>query len=76
MSWAVKRIGDFCDTGSGGTPSRSKKHYYNSGNISWVKSGELRGGVITSTEEMITEQALTETCGFGKNTIPNALIFL
>ncbi|MGM9425867.1 restriction endonuclease subunit S [Hydrogenophaga sp. MI9] len=55
-------IGDFCQTGSGGTPSRDQMaRYYDGGTIPWVKSGELRESVITSTEEHVTEAALKET---------------
>lgn len=53
-------IDDFCETGSGGTPSRADKDYYG-GNIPWVKSGELREDVITDTEEKITERAIKES---------------
>ncbi|MDZ4130900.1 MAG: restriction endonuclease subunit S, partial [Hydrogenophaga sp.] len=35
--------------------------YYDGGTIPWVKSGELRESVITSTEEHVTEAALKET---------------
>lgn len=53
-------VGEFCETGSGGTPSRANKAYYG-GNIPWVKSGELREDTITQTEETITERALKES---------------
>lgn len=56
------RIGDFCETGSGSTPSRDQiARYYDGGTIPWVKSGELRESTITSTDEHITEAALKET---------------
>ncbi len=56
------RIGDFCETGSGSTPSRDQMaRYYDGGVIPWVKSGELRESIITSTDEHITEAALKET---------------
>lgn len=48
---------EFCLTGSGGTPSRSNSSYYG-GDIPWVKSGELREGIIYKTEETITDEAL------------------
>jgi type I restriction enzyme S subunit len=60
MSWQSVAIADFCTTGSGGTPSRSKPDYYD-GNIPWVKSGELREGVVTETSEHISEAAVEET---------------
>jgi type I restriction enzyme S subunit len=54
-------ISEFCKTGSGTTPSRSRKDYYFGGDIPWVKSGELREVIITNTEETVTEEALAET---------------
>lgn len=55
-------IGDFCKTGSGSTPSRSEfAKYYEGGTIPWIKSGELREGVILEAEEHVTEAALAET---------------
>jgi type I restriction enzyme S subunit len=61
MRWDKLAIGDFCRTGSGGTPSRKKASRYFGGNIPWVKSGELREGVITETEETITQLAVIES---------------
>jgi type I restriction enzyme S subunit len=55
------KISEFCDTGSGTTPSRQKAERYYGGSIPWVKSGELREGTITSTEETVTQAALEET---------------
>jgi type I restriction enzyme S subunit len=60
--WESTRLSAFCATGSGSTPSRSQvARYYEGGTIPWVKSGELREGVISSTEEYVTEAALKET---------------
>ncbi len=62
MTGVSVRIADFCRTGSGGTPSRSQMElYYEGGTIPWVKSGELREGLITATEEHVTAAALKET---------------
>lgn len=68
-------IEDFCETGSGGTPARSKASQYFGGSIPWVKSGELRESVITSTEETITEVGLKESAAklLPKNTLLVAL---
>ena len=60
MSNLVK-IADFCETNSGGTPSRDKSELYYGGSIPWVKSGELRENYITDTEEKITHIALNES---------------
>ncbi|MDY0343372.1 MAG: restriction endonuclease subunit S, partial [Lentimicrobium sp.] len=55
--WQVKKLGEVCFTTSGGTPSRGHKSYYE-GEIPWVKSGELNRGLITDTEEKISEEAI------------------
>ena len=56
-SWIISKLGDICFTTSGGTPSRKRNDFYG-GNIPWVKSGELSKGLITKTEEYITELAV------------------
>lgn len=58
--WRVVRVDEIAHTTSGGTPSRSKPHYYG-GPIPWVKSGELGDGLVSRTAESITEQALRES---------------
>jgi len=55
--WQIKRVEEIAKTTSGGTPSRKNKAYY-SGNILWVKSGELCDNFIFDTEEKISEDAL------------------
>ncbi len=59
--WQSKFIEDFAETGSGSTPLRSRSDYYIGGKIPWVKTGELKDGVIEDTEEHITELALKES---------------
>lgn len=55
-------ISAFCNTGSGGTPSRSKRRdYYENGDIPWIKSGELSKETIESAEEYITEKGIAES---------------
>jgi len=55
--WPIRRIGDLARTRSGGTPRREIKEYYG-GKIPWVKSGEVRDCVITTTEEQLTGAGL------------------
>ena len=55
--WQIKKLGEVCFTTSGGTPSRRNPLYF-TGNIPWVKSGELDKGLICDTEEKITEFAI------------------
>ncbi len=60
QKWKRKKLGDIASTCSGSTPSRSQKEYY-IGTIPWVKTGELKDGIIHDTEEHISELALRET---------------
>lgn len=53
-------IEEFCETGSGGTPSRTNERYFG-GTVPWVKSGELREAVITDTEEKLTDLGVKES---------------
>ena len=55
--WKLEKIRDFCNTSTGGTPSRKEKEYYN-GDIPWLKSGELKESVILSSEEHISKEGL------------------
>ena len=54
------RIMDLCKIGSGGTPSRGHREYYN-GNIPWVKTGELDNNILSDTEEKITPEAMSNS---------------
>lgn len=72
--WEVKKLGEVCHTTSGGTPNRGNSKYYE-GNIPWVKSGELDKGLITETEEKISEEGLKSSSAkiFPKGTLLIAL---
>lgn len=73
--WKREPLGHlFCMT-SGGTPNRKIKEYYKSGTIPWVKSGELEFGIITDTEEKISEKGLQNSSAkiFPKGTLLVAL---
>lgn len=54
---SLVEIGQWC---SGGTPSRKIKDYYG-GSIPWIKSGDLKDGLINKTEESITQKGLEKS---------------
>jgi len=58
--WKMVALEDVATTTSGGTPDREVDAYYGGG-IPWVKSGELSQGVVTATEETLTERGLSES---------------
>lgn len=74
-SWVWCRLGEICETSSGGTPDRGNANYWK-GNISWLKSGELTDALIKeSSEEKITDDGLKNSSAklFPKGTLLIAL---
>ena len=69
-SWEEKKIKDICKISSGGTPSRKNPEYY-TGNIPWIKTGEIRWNYIEDAEEKITEEAINNSSAklFEKGTV-------
>ena len=47
--------------GSGGTPTASRKEFYNNGSIPWAVIGDLNNGIMTDTSSKITQKALTSS---------------
>ena len=56
--WEVKKLGDVCTIGTGSTPNRKNKDFYENGTYPWVKSTEVCNLPIYSVEEYITGEAL------------------
>jgi type I restriction enzyme S subunit len=59
--WVWASVEQLADVGTGATPLRSKKEYYENGTIPWVTSGALNEPFVDSGTEFITELALEET---------------
>ena len=60
IRWPTAPLGEVARTTSGGTPSRAVRGNYG-GQVPWVKSGELHGGVVMKTEEHLTERGLADS---------------
>lgn len=73
--WIVKKLGEVCNTSSGGTPSKSHSEYYDGGTIPWLRSGEISKGNIYETELFITEEGLKKSSAkiFPINTVVIAM---
>ena len=57
--WECIIVKDFCtDMKSGGTPSRINPEYWNSNDVPWLKTGEIKNNIILSTEEYISNEGL------------------
>lgn len=59
--WCWLRLGDVATVGSGATPLRSRREYYEAGTIPWVTSSALNTEFVTKPSGFITEKALKET---------------
>lgn len=57
----IVKLGDIYKISSGGTPSKSKREYYENGNINWVKTGDLKHQYLYTTEDNITELGLNNS---------------
>lgn len=60
--WRLVRLGELGRIVSGGTPSRANAKSF-TGSIPWVKTLDLNCGVVTETQECVSESALKEIRG-------------
>ncbi|MFI6268963.1 restriction endonuclease subunit S [Micromonospora zamorensis] len=59
--WGEAAIGDLAMVGTGATPLRSRKDFYEGGTVPWVTSGLLSEPFVDQSAECITEIAVAET---------------
>lgn len=73
--WEVKKIKEIAETGSGGTPLKSKKEYFEDGTIPWINSGEVNASFIISSRKFITKKGLDNSSAklFQRGTILMAM---
>lgn len=69
--WQWKPLGEACKTGSGGTPLKDRKEYYEGGTIPWLMSGEVSQGEIREATKFITQKGLENSAAkiFPKDTV-------
>ncbi|MDD9194619.1 restriction endonuclease subunit S [Aliivibrio sp. S3MY1] len=72
--WEKGIVDDIAKVTSGGTPSRKKDLYWN-GHIPWVTTSEVKFGIITDTEQKITQEGLDNSSAklFPEDTILMAM---
>lgn len=58
--WVWATIEQFASVGTGVTPLRSNRSYFDSGTIPWITSGALNEEIVTSASEYVTERAISE----------------
>lgn len=69
--YPMVKLGNICQTSSGGTPKTTIREYYDNGTINWLKSGEVSNGFIYHAQEKITELGLSNSSAkiFPENTV-------
>ena len=55
--WTTYSLSKCCKIGSGGTPSRKNSKYY-TGDIPWIKTGEIEWNEVVDSEEKISQEAI------------------
>ncbi|MDP3445833.1 MAG: restriction endonuclease subunit S, partial [Ignavibacteria bacterium] len=73
--WKMKRLKEFADTSSGGTPLSTNSEYYENGNIPWINSGEVNEPFIVNARKFITTKGLENSSAklFKRGTILMAM---
>lgn len=73
--YEIVKLGDICNTASGGTPLSTREEYYLNGNIPWLTSGEVSNGFIFKARHYITKSGLENSSAkiFPVNTVVVAM---
>lgn len=58
IGWKIMKVKDFADVITGGTPSTTKKEYWENGTIPWLPSGALKNKPINTAHVFITKEGL------------------
>lgn len=60
-NWNNNKLGELFVLTSGTTPSRTNELFFKNGTNSWIKTLDLNNGVISNTQEKVTDLALEKT---------------
>ena len=59
--WAVATIDQLCDVGTGATPRKGDKKYWQDGHIPWISSSACNLRFVDIATSFVTDEALAET---------------
>ncbi|MDF2904630.1 MAG: hypothetical protein K0S25_2268, partial [Bacillus sp. (in: firmicutes)] len=59
--WEQRKLGDYAEIITGGTPKTSIPEYWEPKKIPWMSSGEVNKGRIDETDNMISEEGLNNS---------------
>jgi len=60
VTFPTSRLGDVCQTFSGGTPSRTKADFFGGG-VPWVKITDMLQGTVFTTDESLSEAGIANS---------------
>ena len=58
--WEIWQVRHFAAVGNGSTPSRGNATYWSGGTFPWLNSSSVNAGIITASDQFVTERALRE----------------
>lgn len=58
--WEIWQVRHFATVGNGSTPSRGNAAYWSGGAFPWLNSSSVNAGIITASDQFVTETALRE----------------
>ena len=61
MKYNEVKLEELCEIKAGGTPSRSKKEYWDNGDIPWIKIGDINNKYVKNASEYITVDGLNNS---------------
>ena len=56
--WDIIELGEVCSLITGGTPTSTKREYYDEGDVPWLVSGDIHQGQIFKCKGRITQKGL------------------
>jgi type I restriction enzyme S subunit len=56
VGWAIERIKDVAEIITGNTPPKDDPDNYDNGTFPWIKPDQLRGEIVSSSEEKLSEK--------------------
>ena len=57
-TWHIRKVGELCSVGTGGTPNTKFPEYYEPPAVNWIKSGDVKGFYIDRADHKISQAGM------------------